>query len=106
MDNLSDDLLVSFDSFLSQYCNETVKSDILSSVNNKLQDEVDKYHQENQRLQEKIIQRDSEIIQANEKYNNLVLKVNELIIENDKENSARAIVVRLNYDVSYNNMKL
>ena len=40
-------------------------------------------------------------IKENEKYNNLVLKVNELIIENDKENSARAIVVRLNYDVSY-----
>lgn len=105
MDNISDDLLSSFDSFLSQYCNETAKSDILSSVNSRLQDEVEKYHSENQRLQEKIIQRDSEILETNDKYNNLILKVNELIIENNKENSARAIVVRLNYDVIYYNIK-
>lgn len=101
LNTLSEDLFASFDLFLSQNLDEALRSELLTSNNNELKNEIEKISKENALLYDKLINKGNEFIDLNEKYNIIVLRLNEIIIDNDKEHNARATVVKICYDVIY-----
>jgi len=91
-----------FDEVLISMAHDFGKAQSLQKVNADLSSEIEKLRIELDNRHKQLLQKDDDIVTLNNKVRHLIDQQNSLVQEIDKEMSARALLIKTNYDVSTN----